>query len=79
MNQIQSLHIVLLMFQVDGTGTVATDDRFQKSKEEPSNKPEESSQANGLVTDDAGPINEDLFMDEDLEGLDDELNDLDLN
>lgn len=29
--------------------------------------------------DEAGPINENLFLDEDLDGLDDELNDLDLN
>lgn len=27
---------------------------------------------------DAGPINENLFLNEDLDGLDDELNDLDL-
>lgn len=65
---------------MDGTGTVATDDRFQKSKEsKPNEAGAESPQANGLETDDAGPINEDLFMDEDLEGLDDELNDLELN
>lgn len=28
--------------------------------------------------DEAGPINENLFLDEDLDGLDDELNDLDI-
>ena len=31
------------------------------------------------TADEAGPINENLFLDEDLEGLDDELNDLDVN
>ena len=72
--------IRITYFQVDGTGTVATDDRFQKSKESKSDEAGiEPPQTNGLVTDDAGPINEDLFMDEDLEGLDDELNDLELN
>lgn len=30
------------------------------------------------LEDDAGPINENLFLDEDLDGLDDELNDLDI-
>lgn len=36
-------------------------------------------EAAGSILDEAGPINENLFLDEDLEGLDDELNDLDLN
>lgn len=36
-------------------------------------------EASGTFEDEAGPINENLFLDEDLDGLDDELNDLDLN
>lgn len=40
---------------------------------------DEDASALALELEQAGPINEDLFLDEDLEGLDDELNDLDLN
>lgn len=38
----------------------------------------EASEENATGGDNAGPINENLFLDEDLDGLDDELNDLDL-
>lgn len=38
---------------------------------------EEDEEAAGFA-DEAGPINENLFLDEDLDGLDDELNDLDI-
>lgn len=40
---------------------------------------EEGASALATELEEAGPINEDLFLDEDLEGLDDELNDLDMN
>lgn len=54
--------------EVDGSGTVASEDRNTQLR-------------NGIdsASADAVPINENLFMDEDcLEGLDDELNDLDI-
>lgn len=59
--------------EVDDTGTVATEDRLK------------TAQANGeaIVTNEidtaAVPINENLFVDDDLDGIDDELNDLDLD
>jgi hypothetical protein len=72
-------------FQADGTGTVAMDDRFEKLKE---SVPTTTSnpQTNGIdeaagasaADDEAAGFNENLFLDEDLEGLDDELNDLDI-
>jgi hypothetical protein len=54
---------------VDNTGTVADDDRWQKMKDnaEPS--------TSATVEVDAAPINENLFLDQDLEGLDEELSD----
>lgn len=80
--------------EVDGTGTVATADRLQAPAKAPDgstdsdddeDNPSSSSsgasssrrKANGDT--DATPINENLFLDEDLAGLDDELNDLDLD
>lgn len=62
------------MKDVDGTGTIADNDRFARVAA-PEPKEEEENATGG---DNAGPINENLFLDEDLEGLDDELNDLDL-
>ncbi|KAG5897144.1 hypothetical protein JTB14_020873 [Gonioctena quinquepunctata] len=59
--------------EVDGTGTVATEDRFKANNDE-SNEATSSGTASGTAV----PINENLFLEEDLEGLDDELNDLDL-
>ncbi|CAG9798763.1 unnamed protein product [Chironomus riparius] len=57
--------------EVDASGcTIATEDRLEKLKD---------SVPVTETTDEAGPINENLFLDEDLEGLDDELNDLDVN
>lgn len=56
--------------EVDGSGTVASDDRFK-------NEPTSSSTANGEETS-AVPINENLFLDEDLDALDDELQDLEI-
>lgn len=73
--------------EVDGSGTVATEDRLQKIQD--AAKAQESiDNVNDAATaaesednkdiEDAAPINENLFLDEDLEGLDDELNELDL-
>ncbi|XP_031620563.1 zinc finger CCCH domain-containing protein 15 homolog [Contarinia nasturtii] len=60
--------------EVDGTGTVACLDRLQKPIEEI----EEGAAATDVV--DATPFNENLFLDEEvLDGLEDELNELDLN
>lgn len=66
--------------EVDGTGTVADCDRLEKLKANHVETPEELPNG-GKDQDqvDATPFNENLFMEEDLEGLDDELNDLDLN
>lgn len=76
--------------EVDGTGTVAANDRLQAHDEEEDNEPgsegasSSTSGQNGIGSgatgvDDATPINENLFLDEDLDGLDDELNDLDVD
>ncbi|XP_060535066.1 zinc finger CCCH domain-containing protein 15 homolog [Cylas formicarius] len=54
--------------EVDGSGTVAGEDRFAERNGEA-----------GSSNEPAVPINENLFLDEDLDGLDDELNDLDLD
>lgn len=76
---------------MDGTGTIATDDRFDKLKETLAASQQETPATNGTADDEdqeasatgfddeAGPINENLFLDEDLDGLDDELNELDVN
>lgn len=66
----------MIKFQVDGTGTIADNDRFEKLKTDLETASENEENATG--GDNAGPINENLFLDEDLDGLDDELNDLDL-
>lgn len=63
--------------EVDNTGTVAEEDRWQKMK---ANLPAENGEAEGAAataatSSDAAPINENLFLDEDLEGIDDELSD----
>ncbi|CAG9856255.1 unnamed protein product [Phyllotreta striolata] len=59
--------------EVDGTGTVASEDRFKEVPEEPS-----ESNSKCLEGATAVPINENLFLEEDLDGLDDELDTLDL-
>ncbi|XP_055680040.1 zinc finger CCCH domain-containing protein 15 homolog [Lutzomyia longipalpis] len=69
--------------EVDGTGTVASADRFHRL-EEPSGQDEEEEEEDESSTEgagavDAAPINENLFLSEDLEGLDDELNELDID
>lgn len=61
------------MKDVDGTGTIADSDRFARVN---AVQPPEEENASGV--DNTGPINENLFLDEDLDGLDEELNDLDL-
>lgn len=66
---------------MDNTGTVAEEDRWQKMK---ASLPvtTENGEAEGAAaaipsSSDAAPINENLFLDEDLEGIDDELSDED--
>lgn len=61
--------------EVDGSGTKAPEDRFKDNKSD-QNGTETSEEADGAA---AVPINENLFLEEDLEGLDDELNDLELD
>lgn len=57
--------------EADDSGTIAKEDRLT----EDSNTPEgETSNSNGAAV----PINENLFLEEDLDGLDEELNDLDI-
>lgn len=77
--------------EVDGTGTVALSDRLQATAaagpddddDDDDSPPSSTSGSSGdRKTNgdaDATPINENLFLDEDLAGLDDELNDLDLD
>ena len=66
---------------VDDTGTVAADDRWQKLQNESASVEEKGAAANTdtngepSLSNDAAPINENLFLDEDLEGLDEELSD----
>jgi hypothetical protein len=72
------LYLINIYAQADGTGTLAATDRLEKLVAE---QAEEEVAAAIQTTDtvDAAPINENLFLDEDLEGLDEELNDLDLD
>lgn len=66
--------------EVNDTGTVAETDRFEKLKE--STKDIDVTTPEDLPTGDqvdATPFNENLFLEEDLDGLDQELNDLDLD
>lgn len=60
---------------MDGTGTLATEDRFKA--DEPSSSTSQEA-ADGTASS-AVPINENLFLEEDLDGLDEELEDLELN
>lgn len=76
--------LMLAGLESDGTGTVAENDRLEKIKETVGDETPSSSSAEELPNGgkdqvDATPFNENLFLEEDLEGLDDELNDLDLN
>ncbi|KXJ83943.1 zinc finger CCCH domain-containing protein 15 homolog [Aedes albopictus] len=66
--------------EVDNTGTVAEEDRWQKMKANLPDEPAENGEVEGAAavpasSSDAAPINENLFLDEDLEGIDDELSD----
>lgn len=66
--------------EVDGTGTIAAEDRLKRPTQEETDAEAEGAagQAGDVV--DATPFNENLFLDEEvLDGLEDELNDLDLN
>lgn len=71
--------------EVDGTGTVATEDRLKGAQNGNATQPvsngvdtsESSGSGDGAAA--AVPINENLFMEDDLDDLDDELNDLDLD
>ncbi|KAL1517421.1 hypothetical protein ABEB36_001188 [Hypothenemus hampei] len=56
--------------EVDGSGTVAAEDRFKNA--EPSDNSQTTEEAAAV------PINENLFLEEDLDGLDEELEDLEL-
>lgn len=60
------------IFQADGTGTVAKEDRLHESG---TTTIENGTKENAIAD---VPINENLFLDDDLEGLDEELNDLEL-
>lgn len=60
--------------EVDGSGTLAPENRFEGRKEEENGT--ETSDSDGAAA--AVPINENLFLEEDLDGLDEELNDLEL-
>lgn len=63
--------------EVDGTGTIAQSDRLQHSQEQ--NGEKEVEEAAGASGNNAAPINENLFMDDEcLGGLEDELNGLDV-
>ncbi|GAB0088380.1 Zinc finger CCCH domain-containing protein 15 homolog [Sergentomyia squamirostris] len=74
----------LSLGDVDGTGTVAAADRFHRTEVNNGEREESQSDdedtptegAEALEATDAAPINENLFLSEDLEGLDDELNEL---
>lgn len=68
--------------EVDNTGTVAEEDRWEKMQnnlppvaENGVEEETETAAAAAGTSSDAAPINENLFLDEDLEGIDDELSD----
>lgn len=59
--------------EADGTGTVATEDRLKKVESVNENSTSNSADVGAV------PINENLFLDEDLDALDEELKDLDID
>lgn len=61
--------------QADGGGTIAAEDRLKKAGK---TEEEENASANNGLDATAVPINENLFLDEDLDALDEELNDLEI-
>lgn len=65
---------IKVYLQADDSGTVASQDRLSSQPNAP-----DKTRTNGLSEEAAAvPINENLFVDEDLDALDDELQDLDL-
>ncbi|XP_053672996.1 zinc finger CCCH domain-containing protein 15 homolog [Anopheles nili] len=69
--------LCLSIKEVDDTGTLADADRWEKMAAEAASRTAadvESGDASGTAND-AAPINENLFLEEDLEGLDDDLSD----
>lgn len=71
--EIDLTELSLAAQEVDGTGTVAGERNFSNNSTNAQNGEGEAAQA---PVDDAAPINENLFLDECLDGIDDELNDL---
>lgn len=65
---------------MDGSGTLATEDRLkeQETLEEEENGTEVTTNGIEDLGASAIPINENLFLEEDLDALDEELKDLDL-
>ncbi|KAL1374444.1 hypothetical protein pipiens_001113 [Culex pipiens pipiens] len=82
-NEYKELDLSMLSLsikEVDNTGTVAEEDRWAKMKATLPTVEENGEAAAGstepsAAPSDAAPINENLFLDEDLEGIDDELSD----
>uniref|UniRef100_A0A8D8DK75 Zinc finger CCCH domain-containing protein 15 n=1 Tax=Culex pipiens TaxID=7175 RepID=A0A8D8DK75_CULPI len=83
-NEYKELDLSMLSLsikEVDNTGTVAEEDRWAKMKatlptvEENGEAAAAGSTEPSAAPSDAAPINENLFLDEDLEGIDDELSD----
>lgn len=64
---------------MNGTGTVALQHRLKAETEVGRISSNQETEAPSLDAVDATPFNENLFLDEDLDGLDDELNELDLD
>lgn len=85
--QYRELNLDLLVSEaqeVDSSGTIASDDRLQRLKEETgidSSGPvgTTTGEAAGAVPEAAAAINENLFLEDDLDGLDDELDDLEIS
>lgn len=82
---LETLGLEAKELDLDGA-TVAVNDRFadlrtQMEKENDVDEEEEGAAGGGgaVLNGDTGPINENLFLDEDLEGLDEELNDLEID
>lgn len=73
--------------EVDSSGTIASDDRLERLKEETgvnssaaqSSKATDLGEAAGAAAGATAAINENLFLEDDLDGLDDELDDLEIS
>lgn len=70
----------ILFFQIDGTGTIASEDRLKAQPSEPQTNGSSTELGAAAPAEAAGavPINENLFTEDDLDGIDDELEDLDI-